>query len=331
MSAVSKLSATLSKDQAIQSLNDRLPAYAEAVRARLETVLWNEKTANLLEIQFFAPDDKQMKKILRRERPPVNGDWVEGLYKWTKGRTMDGYTLRAGVEPIAIDACVDASVAYFTSAETMQLIGDQLVVELKLNDQLQALIVQQLKSTGQLTKREIQDLMKIHGGQTVAQHAHDAIANNVHHLMATKLGTMLSHMLGAALAMPAVKMAIAKAIYVALSHAAIQHMLAVAAKHAGIAVIAVVIFGSAGASIVSWMLVPIVAAVLIHQYQTLPEKLAKKVTPQVVSEIRKQAPAINKSVIDAVTDALFEEFFKLSEQQMQGLHNKAMEYWQDQQ
>ncbi|KAH7121629.1 hypothetical protein EDB81DRAFT_891196 [Dactylonectria macrodidyma] len=71
-----------------------------------------------------------------------------------------------------------------------------------------------------------------------------------------------------------------KAVVIALSQAAVQHMLVVAAKHAGIAVIVGIFFGSAGATMLSWMLLLVIVGVLAHKYLTLPEALAKKITPE---------------------------------------------------
>ncbi|KAH6867776.1 hypothetical protein B0T10DRAFT_502147, partial [Thelonectria olida] len=260
--AATRAAQLLNKDQVIQSLNQRIPEYAEHVGDKLRSTIEDETTGNLLEIQVFGSDDDDMKSLLWTERPPINPDWVSAFYKWTKGRTINGHKLRAGIEPIAVKACIDASVSYFTSEKLVEIVGQGLINDIKVNTEVQSIVIDQLKSTGKLTQREIADLMKAHGGQTVAEHTHDVLSANLHHLLNTKMGIALAHMLGAALTLPVVKVAIMKAVVVALSHAAIQHMLIIAAKHAGITVIAVVFFGSAGASVLSWMLLPIIAGIL---------------------------------------------------------------------
>ncbi|KJZ70209.1 hypothetical protein HIM_10395 [Hirsutella minnesotensis 3608] len=317
----------LNKEKVIRSLNEKIPEYSEHVAEELRSTIRNETTANLLEIQVFKFNDTEMESPLWTERPPVNPDWVAAFYKWTKGRTLNGCKLRAGIERISVKACVDASVSYFTSEEHIQIVGQGLINDLKVNKAVQSIVVEQLKGTGKLTKREIEDLMKIHGGHTVAQHTHDVISANMHLLLDTKMGIVLAHMLGAALAMPVVKIAIMKALMVALSHAAIQHLLIVAAKHAGIAVIAVIFFGSAGATVLSWMLLPMIAGILAYQYVTMPKTLAREITPKVVAAISQEAPTINESVTVAVAEALLKEFFKLSKGTIEKLHDKAMDYW----
>ncbi|KAM5350653.1 hypothetical protein ACJ41O_007158 [Fusarium nematophilum] len=327
-SAAATAAQLLNKEEVISSLNEKIPEYAQHVGAKLRSTIEGETTANLLEIQVFGSGDAEMDTPLWTERPPASAHWMKAFYKWTKGRTLrDGKKLRAGIEPIAVKACVDASVSYFTSDEIIQLVGQGLINDLKINKAVQSIVVDQLKSTGKLTKREIGDLVKVHGSSTVAQHAHDVISANMHQLLNTKMGFALAHMVGAALTLPIVKVAIAKAVVVALSHAAINHMLLVAAKHAGITVLAVIFFGSAGATVLSWMLGPIIVGVLTYQYVTMPETLAEEITPEVVAAIRKEAPMINESVTAAIAETILKEFLKLSKKTMGDLHGSAMKEW----
>jgi hypothetical protein len=293
----------------------------------LQSTIQNETTADLLEIQVFQPDDLEMKSPLWTERPPFSKHWVAAFHKWTKGRTLDGRKLRAGVENISVQACVDASVSYFTSEEHIEIVGNGLIEDLTVNRAVQAVVADQLKSTGQLTKREIEDLMKVHGGHIAAERAHEVISANMQVFLSSKLGMVLAHMLGAALAMPVVKVAILKAVVLALSNVAVQHALIVAAKHAGIAALVVVFFGSAGASVLSWMLAPIILGVLRYQYVTMPKTLAKEITPKVVEAISREAPTINESVTVAISETILKEFFNLSKDTMGCLHDEAVEKW----
>ncbi|KAH7121722.1 hypothetical protein B0J13DRAFT_531860 [Dactylonectria estremocensis] len=326
-SSATKAAQLLNKQEVIRSLNERIPEYAKHVSNVLWSTIHNETTANLFEIQVFRSDDNDMEVPLWTERPPASADWAKAFYKWTKGRSLNGHKLRAGIEPISVQACVDASVSYFNLDEVIQIVGQGLINDIKVNKEVQCIIFDQLKSTGKLTKREIGDLMRVHGGQTVAQHTHDVISANIHNLLSTKMGLALAHMLAAAMTLPIVKVAIVKAVVVVLSQAAIQHMLVVAAKHAGITVIVVVFFGSAGVTVLSHMLFPIILGVLTYKYLTLPEKLAEEITPKVVKAIKEEAPKINESVTVAIAETILKEFFTLSKEAVEELHKKAMDYY----
>jgi hypothetical protein len=74
------------------------------------------------------------------------------------------------------------------------------------------------------------------------------------------------------------------------------------------------------------MLFTIIAGILTYQDVTLPETLAKKITPKVVTAISEEAPNINKSVTVAIAETILKEFFELSKAAVEKLHAKAMNY-----
>ncbi|KAK2594312.1 hypothetical protein QQS21_007957 [Conoideocrella luteorostrata] len=191
----------------------------------------------------------------------------------------------------------------------IKIVGQGLVDNLRVNKAVQGIVIYQLKSTGNFTKKEIEDLLKLHSETTVAQHIHDVISANMHHLLGTNVRVPMSPMLGAALALPAIKVVIAMAVIVALSHAAIQHVL-VAAKHAGVVVIAVLFFG-----------------VLAYRHLSLPETLVDKITPKVVTALKKQTLETNEAITVSVSEAIFREFFKLSKGTLENLRDKAVDEW----
>ena len=340
-SATDQAISLLNVDDLIRCLDDKIPEYASAVESHVANAIRQSETSDLLEIRLygilFANDPKwamlrpgrRPNWLLSKERPP-KPQWAHDLVKYMKNDQDCKFRYEAGVEEIVSKACDEASKEYFTSPEVREIVNSELVKSVDSNDTLQKVLFKEFQSTGKLIKQEFKDATKAHGHAVAADRVHDVLAHAVGTASATSAGVVVTKMVASSLAMPVVKMAIVKAVTVGLANSAIQSAIHAAAKHCGLTTIAVVFLGhTAGSAIMGVVAVPLILAVIAHQWITLPSTLAKKMAPSIAQEIRKKAPDINRSIAENIKEAVVKEIIDLPKEAMKRIHKTAMKKIRD--
>ncbi|KAE8370746.1 hypothetical protein BDV27DRAFT_119389 [Aspergillus caelatus] len=318
--------AKLIKDEAlVQSLDDRAPEYAALVQSSTATALRNSETADLLEVTVWDTSVEERRRVYS-ERPPFNTDWAALFYKYLRERSVgSNRELETGIDTVIKNAVLDASQEYYTSEETIAILSGELVKQVDMNEKVRKAIYNELQATRKLAIRESRDAISAHTQVILADRMHDVMAQSLNHAVVnTTVGSVVGHMVLSAMALPAVKVAITHSIIVAVHSAAVQHILVLAGKKIGVTVLLTLIFGHAAASLAGWFVLPIIAAFVTYQYQTLPDTLAKKIPRELAEQIKQNAPTINKSIAEGAKKAAMEAFFSLSDKSISILHDAAM-------
>lgn len=297
-------------DILVRALDHRIPEYANLVRARVDSSIRANETADLLEITVYNTTSGDKKRVCS-ERPPFNADWVGLFYKYLRGKSAGANrVLEAGIEGVIAEAVLEASKEFYVSEETLAALSEGLVGQIDANEKIQSIVLAEMKDFSKFAYRETKDMVASHGKLIMADRAHDSMVSAINHTMSASVGSLAAKMVLAALGTPAVKVLITKAVIMALSHAVVHQLLYLAVKKIGIVAIIGVIFGAAGASMVGWLALPIIAGVLTYQYVEMPNKFAKKMAPEVEQMIREKAPEINRPIVVAFKNAALEAIFK---------------------
>lgn len=129
-------------------------------------------------------------------------------------------------------------------------------------------------------------------------------------ILVTKIAVILSKSISAAALKTAVMSIVKKIGLTTIAKTAIGKALAVAFATIGL---------SANAAIFA-ALIPIIALVLIHEYNTFPKKLAKKVPAQIVCDLKKNFGTMNEQIVRSIMSELSKQIIQ---QQNDKIRNKS--------
>ena len=272
----------------LADLADRRPEFRRSVAAGVDGALRAAKTNDLLTLTITLASGERSVR-----RPSPTPDYVQHLIAYLRQKPEEGEeSIRSGVEDIVEKAVRDAAITYYQSDETIGILTNGLVREVERDAAVQAILTEELLEQATWLRREIADSHRIAGTQIVGERAVDNLAHAIHAALQTSGGALVAGLLAKAMAYPAVKIAIVKAITTALASAAFQKMLILTMKKAGVGLIvklalAKLVAGGASMS-VGWIVAPIIMAFLVYEYAKLPNKLAGKLAPDVADKVAQQ-------------------------------------------
>jgi hypothetical protein len=309
-------------EEMVKALDDRIPQYISCLENAVTIAVRTASTPELLQMnvytimtqssgfRLFAPT-KTFAYSRRPQFKKGTGDWAVLFVKYLTKKAPENTELHAGLEQIIEDAVKKATETYFSSPEVCEILRKGIAKQVDNNAAVQGIIKQEMKKTGKWAQKEIKDTITLHGKTVAADRIHDTLSHAGHVVGSTAVG----HMLLTALSAPVVKLALVKAAGTALGIEAVR---AIVMKF-GVATLFACFLGSAAAStILMWAALPIIAGVIVVQWVTLPDTLAKKLPGEVVKELRKQAPETNRAVVKSFVASAFETL-------LERIHESAME------
>jgi hypothetical protein len=306
----------------VAGLDGKTGELRESIRQRVHAAVSGASTGELLTLQVKTGGRTVVKA------PEPTPDYVGSLIRYLRNDTSAG-EISAEIERVILRATQEAATEFYKSAETVELLSKKLTEQVARNEEIQRLLAGEIEQNAAWLKRELKDVNLISGKSIAADRVLDAVSSAVSATLHTAGGAMIVGLLAKALALPAVKLAITKAIIVALGNAAFQKLLLIAMKKAGVGVLlhmalAKLVAGGATMSI-GWIVAPIIAGILIYEYVTLPKKLADKLAPSVAEKLggraeelhREVAKTFAKEAMKVVGTVIGDEFESLRDQLMQ--------------
>jgi hypothetical protein len=243
--------------------------------------------------------------------PSPNREYIRYLWDYLKGKST---VESASVEDIALDAARNAVEEFYTSDATLEILERELIRQLDSNAAVKNALIEEIGGTAKWLRSEIST--ELWGSAKVA--VGDRILDSATHAMNSALhtagGQAVAGLAAKALAIPAVKLALVKAIIAAADSVAFQKLVLIAVKKIGVAAL-VQIFAvkltaaGSGATIpgLGWIVTAVVVGLLIHDYKALPGKLADKISNDLANTLSAGANELHKTIMLAVGKVALKE------------------------
>src|SRR5512146_2988781 len=192
-------------------LEPELPRLRSSIRSRVHSAISNSTTGELLTLK--------LRGSARTISPAPTPEYVRYLVDYLKGK---GAVESAAVEGVALRAAEAAIEEFYTSEATITVLGDEVVRQLGVNQQLRAALVQQVGAEAKWLSKEVSDKAGGYAKAESGRRMMDAATHAVGSAMHTAGGQVVAGLAAKALALPVVKAALVKAIIAAAHSVAFQ-------------------------------------------------------------------------------------------------------------
>lgn len=232
--------------------------------------------------------------------PAPKGEYVKKLVEYLRGK---GDVQSATVETVALTATRAAIEEFYTSDVTIATLSTALLGQLETNTPLRNAMLEEVTAEGMWLRRELQTLLGKSAQSTVA----GKVTGSATHAMSAAFNSAAGQAMGGiaakALAMPAVKAALLKAIIVAAHNVAFQKMMMLAVKKVGVAALAHIFLAKAaaaggGAAVpgLGWIVLGLIGGILTYDYFTLPEKLGSRLSTDLADSVGDKKNELHKTL-----------------------------------
>ncbi|GGM72457.1 hypothetical protein GCM10010106_18550 [Thermopolyspora flexuosa] len=305
-------------DALVARLGTRKDELRALVSRRVYTEIRSRDTSELLTLQVTEGDRT------RTLSPSPTPEYAAHLFRYMRGQ--GGSKISCKLEEIVEKAVTDAVTEFYQSEETLQTLLDGLADQLRNRAEIHRILEEELRKTGAYARGQIKDALDISERTTVAEQLADQLGQGVVNVVQeTAVGGALAALLAKALAIPAVKVAMMKALSTVLASAAFKKILLVVGKKLGVALFVklalVKIVGVRAGAMTAVIVIPIVIWFLVHQWQTFPEKVAGKVSKEVADKLVAENDTLAKRIATAFVAAALEVLDDLLEH----IHDRLLE------
>lgn len=249
-------------------------------------------------------------------------EYCEVLINFLRGEKYNGLEIDSVVTPVALNA-VEKSIAEFYADEDVvrelsQAIADQISGNFPIGKVLRG----EVSQNSEWLQKEVRDLLSTNLGGTVSTDVGEKIIQNIDIFIHSAAGKLIVSSISKILATGAGSMLLAK-MAVIVGHvvvsSAFHTMIVAAIKKVGVtvlvktavakALVAVLVLLGISTTIPIWMIVlPIIVALLHHEYKHLPKKLADEVPSQVTQVLRGKFDEMNRQITEALVKGAFDDF-----------------------
>jgi hypothetical protein len=243
--------------------------------------------------------------------PSPNLEYIRYLWDYLKGKST---VESASVEEIALVAARNAVEEFYTSDATLEILGRELIRQLDSNAALKSALIVEIGGTAKWLRSEVSTALGGSAKVAVGGHVLDSATHAMNSALHTAGGQAVAGLAAKALAIPAVKIALVKAIIAAAHSVAFQKLVLIAVKKIGVAalvqIFAVKLAAAGGGGTIpglGWIVTAAVGGLLIYDYKTLPGKLADKISNDLANTLSARANELHKTIVLAFGKVALEE------------------------
>lgn len=242
--------------------------------------------------------------------PVASVEYVRALIAFCRNQPFNDYAVDSAVTPLAMAAVEQALLDFYASEAVGTAVAAAVIAEVQQLGVVSEVLRQDIESQRDWLQRELAVIRNFDAATPIAIELANATAEQVYDFFQTTVGQkillviakVMSTTAGKALLLKLVKAAIAKI----LSSAALKSALIAIIKKIGITILMKTVIGKALLALLAflgiahipivWLILPIIAAFLVHEYKTIPAKLAKRVPEEVVAVIQEKFCDINEAI-----------------------------------
>ncbi|MBP2324793.1 hypothetical protein JOF56_005178 [Kibdelosporangium banguiense] len=288
---MSQLKQSIDRDPLLARLGERRSELREEIATEIRGRIAGLSTLELLTLTTASGQTLP---------PKVSASYAGQLAKYLRSPDSG---LSSRVETVTQEAVVAAALRFYQSDDVVDDLSEHLGRQIVQRADIQALLAKELSAVGKMIGREGKDFLAVAGKNTGSQALQQAVSSALH----TSVGSALAALVAKALTLPVVKVAIAKALAAALASAAFQKLVLIAAKKVGVTVIVqmilVKLLGVSSAGLLGIVVLPVIAAILYHEYRQFPAKVGNQVAEAVSARIAESGDELDDAVVGAYLDS----------------------------
>jgi hypothetical protein len=301
---------------AIQSQKGKLlPQLHEAVRKCLISL----EPAEALTLRLTRGDE-----TIKSLRPAATAEYAGALISFCRERQHEGYTVDSNVTPRVVAVVEEVLLSFYMSEAVGAAVTNAVLKEIRESDSVSGIVQREMVDNQEWLGRELKTLATIDTASSIAAQLTDATAQQIHHFLHSAVGKQMMAVIGKIMATSTGKTLIVKGVQAAvakvMASAALKAALLTTIKKVGIGILIKTVIGKAILALLAlvgiahvplvWIILPILAAFLVYEYNTFPEKLAQRVPGEVVRVIETKFGELNESIAKRIVGSLFGELVR---------------------
>jgi uncharacterized membrane protein len=268
-------------------------------------------------LSFRLMKDEQQIRVVELAPLP---EYVEVLGSYMKGKQYKGYEVDSCVTPVVLKAVEEAIISFYTDEKRQRTIANEIASQMQGDGLLGKLVRGEVKANREWLKRELEILKNWDTASSTAGHIIDSLTDQLYSFLNSSVGHNLLALISKFLATGAGKLFLRK-IYVIVSHAlasaTFKTALIASLKKIGIGILVKTMIGKAIIALlalvgisqipVAWVVIPIIAGILVYEYQHFPEQLAEKLPSEITESIDEQFEDLNSSIVKEMIKAIMSQ------------------------
>lgn len=284
-----------------------------ALQTRLDRTLRQHTPAQTLTFDLVRNG-----RVIERIEPGVSLRFAHALFSVTSGRPLDGCDVVPAIATRIEREVEDVVRDFFGSEAVIGAVSEALLQELRRSGAAQQAYGDVFSENQEWLGRELRVLMDSSVTGSGAGWLIDATADQLHHFFQSAVGKKVLLVVAKTASSTAGKVLIVKGIQLAvaklMASAAFRSALVAVIKKVGIGILVKTAIGKALLVLlaalglakipVAWIILPAIAAFITYEYKTFPSKLADKLPPRIVQDLRERFDEINLSISRVIVDTL---------------------------
>ncbi len=253
--------------------------------------------------------------------PSASEDYVRSLIAFTRGKTYLDRTVDSAVTPRTMEAVSEAVLRFYASEAISGVIAQSIMDQIERSEVANHAARELTAENARWLKKELVIATHLQGAHSIAGQAVDAAAGAVQQFFHTAVGANILAVLAKVMSTAGGKLMVTKGLQLAvgkvMASAAAKTMIVSVIKKVGIGVLLKTVIGKAVVGAFAavglahvplvWILLPLIAAFLVYEYQSFPSKLADKVPAEVERVLLGEFDTLNRSVSEAIVVAVLSQ------------------------
>ncbi|MBK8563552.1 MAG: hypothetical protein IPN76_09445 [Saprospiraceae bacterium] len=247
-------------------------------------------------------------------------DYVRVLIAYMKEVKFEGYTIESCVTPIALKATEEAIVEFYSDEEIRGKITEGVTNQIRNSKIIKGLIQKDISTNQAWLKHEVKTLLAGESASSLAGDLINTMSNSISQFLSSTVGQQLLAAIGKFMAtgmgkllLKQISVVVAKALAAGVFKSAIL----LAIKKIGVGILIKTVVGKAILALlaligisgipIAWIIIPIIAGILVYEYNSFPEKLADKIPKSIASNIRNNFEELNNTVVQEIVKVISNE------------------------
>lgn len=265
-------------------------------------------------------EDVEMRTI----SPGPNAKYAGAMISFCRGEKYEFCTVDSAVTPRVAAVVESTLIAFFSSEGIAKAIADSVLQELQKNSPTTNLVLAEISENQNWLGYELSTLANLNLSYSIAGQIIDTTAQQIDEFFKSAVGKQLMAAIAKMLATSSGKILIVKTLNVAIAKvmtsAALKTALLATIKKVGIGILIKTAVGKALIALLAlvgiahvpvvWIILPILAAFLVYEYFTFPEKLAGRIPDEVTAIVDSKFGELSDTVARGAVMSILDEVVK---------------------
>ncbi|MEM6343405.1 MAG: hypothetical protein AAF927_05975 [Bacteroidota bacterium] len=244
-------------------------------------------------------------------------EYAQVLIAYMREDKYEGYAIESSVTPVVLKATEQAIVGFYSGEEVQEKISEGISNQIRQSRIIKDILAKDIKANQTWLKHEIKTLLADESASSIAGRMIDSVSDSIVSFLSSTMGQNLMAAIGKFMAtgmgkilMQQIGIVVAKA----LASGVLKSVILMAIKKIGVGILIKTVVGKAIIALLAlvgitgiplaWIIIPIIAGVLIYEYNSFPEKLAEKIPNSVAANINSNFESLNNTVVEEIVSVI---------------------------